>query len=67
MYDYRITRISPNNNVEAERILNEFGKDGYHIAAWASFSLDVVLVMEREAQVTKTSGRRQVTVQPPEE
>jgi len=65
MFEFRITRITPNNNVESEKRLNEFGADGYRVVAWAPFNMDVVLVMEKE--VTRTSGKRQVTVEAPKE
>lgn len=60
MFEYKITRVTPNNNVTSEKVLNELGKEGYKIVAWAPFNMDIVLVMQRE--VTKTSGKRQVTV-----
>ena len=61
-YEYRITRITPNNNTKSEEILNEFGKEGFRVAAWAPFNLDVVLVLEREV-----TAKRQVTVEAPKE
>ncbi len=68
-YEYKMTRITPNNNVLSEGILNELGKQGYAIVAWAPFSLDVVLVMQREVKapllekaVSETKRQRQVTV-----
>lgn len=69
LYEYRITRIPVGNNTKAEQDLNEFGKQGFHVVAWASFNMDVILVLQREpkAEVAKTSDKRQVTVKLPEE
>ena len=64
-YEYKITRVTATNNIESEKSLNEFGMDGYKVVAWAPFNMDVVLVMEKE--VTRTSGKRQVTVEAPKE
>jgi hypothetical protein len=57
--------VTATNNVESEKRLNEFGADGYKVVAWAPFNMDVVLILAKE--VTKTSGKRQVTVEAPKE
>ena len=65
MFEFKITRITPNNNVESEKRLNEFGADGYRVVAWAPFNMDVVLVLMKE--VTQPPRARQVTVEAPKE
>jgi hypothetical protein len=66
MYQYVITRIAPGNNEAGERLLNQYGKEGYHVVAWAPFNLEVILVLEKEVTETSPAAeppkRRTVTV-----
>lgn len=49
-YAYRVTRVTPNNNVASEEVLNKLGQQGFRVVASVPFNMEVFLVMEREVK-----------------